>query len=219
MNFNSFLQFYETAKTCVPYYNEIKIHLYEIDCLLCRIQSMELSSRKGNQMQQDTERAALVKRAQHGDAEAFMEWMGSMREQLYRVAMAYMKRPDSALMAVEDASFSAYLHIRSLKNAEFASTWLTRILINACNQRLRQEKRTAPLEEVAEPTSTDDYLPSDLRDAVSRLPEELRSAVSVRYFGGMTVKDTAGVLGLPEGTVKTRLRKALSLLRVEMEVD
>lgn len=170
-------------------------------------------------MQQDDLKALLIRRAQRGDAEAFTEWMAGMRERLYRVAMAYLRRPEAALQAVEDAACCAYLHIRALRKPEYAATWLTRILINACLRQLRQEKRTAPLEAAPEQASPDGCSAYDLRDAVNRLPDDLRAAVSVRYFGGLTVPETAGVLGLPEGTVKTRLRKALSILRIEMEAD
>lgn len=169
-------------------------------------------------MTDDNPTAQLVKRAQRGDAEAFAELMGNLRERLYRTALAYLHRPDAAMQAIEDASYSAYLHIRQLRRPEFAATWLTRILINACAKQLRREARSLPMERLPEQAAADGYAPADLRDAVSRLPDDLRAAVSVRYFGGMTVPEAASVLGLPEGTVKSRLRRALQQLKVDMEV-
>lgn len=160
----------------------------------------------------------LVKRAQLGDAEAFVEMMGGMRERLYRTALAYLHRPDAALQAIEDTACQAWTHIRQLKKAEYAATWVTRILMNACMKQLKRESRLLPLDSLPEQPSADAYTPAELRDAVNRLPDELRAAVSVRYFGGMTVPEAACVLGLPEGTVKTRLRRALALLRMELEV-
>jgi RNA polymerase sigma factor (sigma-70 family) len=162
--------------------------------------------------------AQLIKTAQHGDADAFLLLLGSMKEPLYRTALAYLHRQDLAMQAIEDASYSAYLHIRQLKKPEYAATWLTRILINACLKHLRRENRTQPMAALPEPAAPDDAAGMDLRDAVSRLPDDLRVVVSVRYYGGMTVPETAGILGLPEGTVKTRLRKAVSLLKLELEV-
>ena len=59
-----------------------------------------------------------------------------------------------------------------------------------------------------------DALP--LRDAVERLPRDLRAVVVLRYFSGYTLSETAAALDLPPGTVSTRQRKALSLLRLEL---
>ena len=59
-----------------------------------------------------------------------------------------------------------------------------------------------------------DSLP--LKDAVSRLPKELREPLILRYFGGMTTAEAAEILKLPQGTAATRIRRALQLLRLEL---
>ncbi len=59
-----------------------------------------------------------------------------------------------------------------------------------------------------------DALP--LRDAVARLPRDLRAVIILRYFDGLTLAQTAETLQIPQGTVATRQRKALSLLRLEL---
>lgn len=61
-----------------------------------------------------------------------------------------------------------------------------------------------------------DYDALPLRDAVARLPQELRAVVVLRYFSGYTLAETAEILSLPAGTVSTRQRKALALLRLEL---
>ena len=62
-----------------------------------------------------------------------------------------------------------------------------------------------------------DRLP--LRDAVERLPQELRAVVALRYFAGYTLAETAEILGIAPGTVSTRQRRALSLLRLELSEE
>lgn len=58
-----------------------------------------------------------------------------------------------------------------------------------------------------------------LRDAVERLPQELRAVVALRYFAGYTLAETAEILGIPPGTVSTRQRRALALLRLELSEE
>ncbi|MFR6184123.1 MAG: RNA polymerase sigma factor [Lawsonibacter sp.] len=95
------------------------------------------------------------------------------------------------------------------------STWLTRILLNACADELRRRRREIAFAQPPE-TAAPDYDALPLRDAVARLPQELRAVVVLRYFSGYTLAETAEILSLPAGTVSTRQRKALALLRLEL---
>jgi RNA polymerase sigma factor (sigma-70 family) len=170
-------------------------------------------------MNDTTQIQQYIRKAQHGDAEAFLELVRPVKERLFRVAIAYLHRKDLALLAIEDMTCDAFLHIRQLKKPEYAVTWLTRILINSCLKQLRREKRETPVETLPEFPVQDEAKQLELKDAVCRLPSDLRAVISVRYFGDLSVPETAIALGLPEGTVKTRLRKALSLLKVDLEVE
>ena len=93
---------------------------------------------------------------------------------------------------------------------------MTRILINECHREQKRRSRFRSLEEVPELTAEMlDALP--LREAVQRLPKEWKDVVILRFFSGLTLAETAEVLQIPQGTVKTRQRKALQLLRLELE--
>ena len=95
------------------------------------------------------------------------------------------------------------------------TTWLTRILMNVCTAELRRQRREQAVEELPETAQeTFDALP--LRQAVESLPPELRQVIVLRYFTGLTLAETAQALGLPPGTVSTRQRRALALLRLEL---
>jgi len=77
-------------------------------------------------------------------------------------------------------------------------------------------KKMAFFEELPEGAHQDyDSLP--LKEAISKLPEELQLIINLRYFNAYTLIETANILKLPQGTVATRQRKALLLLRLEME--
>ena len=138
-----------------------------------------------------------------------------MKGRLYRTALLYLGGEAAALDAVDEAVYRAFLSHRKLRRPEHFNTWITRILINVCNDELRRRKREPSMAELPE-TAAEQFDALPLRDAVERLPRELRAVVVLRYFSGYTLAETAEALGLPPGTVSTRQRKALSLLRLEL---
>jgi RNA polymerase sigma-70 factor (ECF subfamily) len=150
--------------------------------------------------------------------EKFITEFDSLKGQLYRFAYLYLRNEASALEAVDETVFLAYKNIRKLRQPEFFKTWITRILINVCKKELKHAKKVAPLEELPE-LIHEDYDTLPLRDAITKLPEELRVIINLRYFNNYTLVETAQILKLPQGTVATRQRKALALLRLELEVD
>ena len=138
-----------------------------------------------------------------------------VRGRLYRTALLYLGGEAAALDAVDETVYRAFLSHRKLRQPEHFATWITRILINVCNDELRRRKREPSMAELPE-TAAEQFDALPLRDAVERLPRALRAVVVLRYFSGYTLAETAEALGLPPGTVSTRQRKALSLLRLEL---
>ena len=134
----------------------------------------------------------------------YIQHIEPLKAQLYRTALLYLGGEAAALDAVDEAVYRGLRACKRLRQPEFFSTWMTRILINVCNTELRRRKREIAVEELP------------LRQAVERLPRELRAVVVLRYFTGLTLAETAGVLGIPPGTVSTRQRKALGLLRLAL---
>lgn len=142
----------------------------------------------------------------------------SLKEPLYRTAALYLGSPSAAVDAVDDAVYKGFLAYKRLRQPEFFDTWLTRILINVCTSELRRRKRELAVAELPE-TAREEYDALPLKEALRRLPKELREVIVLRYFTGLTLEETARVLGIPRGTVSTRQKKALSLLRLELTDD
>lgn len=151
------------------------------------------------------------------DREEFIRRTEAVRMRLYRTAFAYLGREAAALEAVDEAVYQALRHLRSLREPDYFETWLTRILINECGWELRRLKRLRPSEYLPEAGEDFDYDALPLREAVARLPQELRQVIALRYFGNLTLAETARALNIPQGTVVTRQRRALALLRLELE--
>lgn len=139
----------------------------------------------------------------------------TLKPRLYRTALLYLGGESQATDAVDEAIYKGFLARKKLRQPEYFTTWLTRILMNVCNAELRRQRREQAVEELPETAQeTFDALP--LRQAVESLPPELRQVIVLRYFTGLTLAETARALELPPGTVSTRQRRALGLLRLEL---
>ncbi len=148
----------------------------------------------------------------------FARRLEPLRPRLFKTALLYLGSEASALDAVDEAVYKGLRACVRLRQPEFFDTWLTRILINQCNDELRRQKRLVPLEDVPE-ASAEDYDSLPLRQALEKLPKELKEVVILRYFAGYTLEETAGLLGIPRGTAATRQRRALQLLRLELQEE
>lgn len=151
------------------------------------------------------------------EREEFAARVQEIREQLYRTAYGYLGNAHDSLEAVDEAVYQGFRARKKIRQPEFFTTWMTRILIRVCYRELR--RRTRQQEVPVEEQGAEDYDGLPLREAIERLPEELRQIIVLRYFTGLTQAETAQALEIPQGTVVTRQRRALALLRVELEED
>lgn len=148
-------------------------------------------------------------------SEEFAIRVGQVKPRLYRTALLYLGDESLAKDTVDEAEYKAFISLKKLRQPEYFETWLTRILINECKKALRRQKREIPRESVPESSSEDfDSLP--LKEAIQKLPQELKEVIILRYFLGFTVVETARSLNLSQGTVATRQRRALQLLKLEL---
>ena len=107
--------------------------------------------------------------------------------------------------------------VKYAQKAGILQTWLTRILINECRSILRARARLVPLEpELAESVPAPEEN-GELYAALMGLPEKYRTPVTLHYIAGFRSSEIAEMLLVPEGTVKTRLRRAREILREELE--
>lgn len=152
------------------------------------------------------------------EKQEFADRAQAMRERLYRTAYGYLSNRADCLEAVDEAIFQAYRARKQLRQPAYFETWLTRILIHVCYKQLRRQSKVEVTDTVPEQAAeTLDALP--LKEALRHLPEELRQVIVLRFFTGLTLVQTAEALGIPQGTVVTRQRRALALLRIELEED
>lgn len=148
--------------------------------------------------------------------EAFWTQVNALKERLYRIACGYLNSQTAAIDAVDDAVYRAWQAKAKLRQPEYFDTWITRILLNVCAKEKRRQKREKVVEELPE-TAQQEFDSLPLKEAVARLPQELQEVIILRYFADLTLVQTARQLSIPQGTAATRQRKALQLLKLDLE--
>jgi RNA polymerase sigma-70 factor (ECF subfamily) len=177
---------------------------------------------------------ALAAAVVAGERDAFVALMRRYNQRLFRLARATLRNDADAQDALQDAYLAAYRSIGTFRGDAQLSTWLSRLVLNACLARLRREGRrhaAAPMVslsandgsdrefmDISEGTSPDDtMMRAQLRALLERkldaLPEVFRVVFVMRCVEELTVEETAQCLGIPEATVRTRHFRARSLLR------
>lgn len=146
-----------------------------------------------------------------GDPDAFGELFRRHRDRMWAVALRTCGDREAASDAVQDAFLSAYRRADSFRGDSAVTTWLHRITVNACLDRLRRTKATSPLPDFDTADLADrhdDHLGVDIRldvrRALERLPLAQRQALILVDMQGLSVAEAAAVLQVAEGTVKSR---------------
>lgn len=151
------------------------------------------------------------------DKEEFIRAVLEYESTLYRVAKSMLGSEADCADAAQNALLRAWEKQHTLRDTAYFKTWLTRILINECRAMLRQRARFVPLEEEAAEGEIAPERDSGLYEAVMGLDVKYRVPFVLYYIEGFRTREIASMLKLPEGTVKTRLRRAREILRTELE--
>jgi RNA polymerase sigma-70 factor, ECF subfamily len=167
--------------------------------------------------------ADLLRAHVAGDVMAFEELVRRHRDRMWAVALRTTRDREEAADALQEALISAYKGAASFRGESAVTTWLHRIVVNACLDRMRrrQARATAQLPEQGphEPADTRDRVAErDTRmvveEALGRLPVEQRAAIVLVDIEGWSVAETAAALGVAEGTVKSRCARGRARLAV-----
>ncbi len=135
----------------------------------------------------------------------------------YRFALTYMKNQHDAEDVVSDSIIKALRAADSLKDTDSVKAWFFKIVSNTAVSAIKDKKKVIPFEKFENEKSYEDsYSLSSIEEMIEKLPKEYMEVIALRYFEDMKIKDIALVLSLNENTVKTRLYRALKLLKEDM---
>ena len=176
----------------------------------------------------------LVRRALAREG-AFRTIMKTYNQRLYRIARGVVRNDGEAEDIVQEAYVRAFAHLEAFRGASSLSTWLSRIVINEALGRLRKRRRTAAravqeaqlhhAEIIQFPLNTDDpertmaqrQILLLVERATDNLPDVYRTVFVARVIEGLSIDDTAELLGVRPETVKTRLHRARVLVRKALD--
>ena len=148
----------------------------------------------------------------------FVETVRNTRHGMYRVALALLHSPADAEDAVSRAVEVAWRHLPRLRQLEALPAYLMKSAVNAAKDELRRRKKAGlPEEALSSVAAPDDGSP--IAHYVSGLPEKHRIPVLLKFGENMTEKEIAITLGLPRGTVSSRISRALDMLRKEIKKE
>ena len=164
-----------------------------------------------------------VKKAKAGETEEIGEIILENMQTLYRVAFSILRTEEEIYDAISNTIVIVFEKIKTLKKEEFFKTWLTRILINECYKIYKQNKKIIYLENCNQEklTYNDTYVDFETRNLIKGLDKDLKEIVILYYFEDFSVKEIAKIIGIPDGTVKSRLsraRKELEKVLISNEV-
>lgn len=149
------------------------------------------------------------------DKEFFVRSVDQCSGRMFRIAWTLLRNEEDCRDALQETALKAWEKLGSLRQEQYFSTWIIRILINECHSIQRKRKRIVPLESVPEP-STEPPDPT-LAIALQRLPEKLRLPLMLQYAEGMRYQEIARALGVTEASVRGRIHRAKKQLRKELE--
>jgi RNA polymerase sigma-70 factor (ECF subfamily) len=168
----------------------------------------------------------LVLRAREGDHDAFARLAAGSIGRLNAIARLILHDHAAAEDAVQEALVDAWCDLRALRDPDAFDAWLTRLLVRACQDARRRARRRWSIE----PSSTTDHPTSDdvqatvadadyLGRGLARLTVDQRAVLVLSYFLDLPQADAAAALGIPVGTLKSRLSRSLDALRAAIAAD
>lgn len=168
--------------------------------------------------------AELLARHVDGDPDAFGELVARHRDRLWAVALRTLGNPEDAADALQDALLSAYRGAAGFRGRSAVTTWLHRIVVNACLDSARR-RAVRPTEPLLEDPSSDRPGHDSTSDretslavlaALRTLPAEQAAAVVLVDIEGFPVNEAAEILDVPAGTVKSRCARARARLATQL---
>jgi RNA polymerase sigma-70 factor (ECF subfamily) len=168
--------------------------------------------------------ARLVKRAGHGDRDAFGELVARHRDRVWAIALRMCREPEDAEDVLQETFLAAWRSIDRFGGRSEVSTWLYRIAVNKSYDQIGKRRESTPLDEPHEPAAPVDAGEQRARQqaierALAGLTPEFRAVAVLCDILGLTPAEAAEIVEIPEGTAKSRLFRARAELARALAPD
>ena len=160
----------------------------------------------------------LIRKAQKGDADAFVTLMEQHKINMYKVARSYLRNEEDIADVMQQTILDCYEHLDTLKKTSYFKTWMTRILINNCLDIIRKNERNTNIDMLdlitVQDQETDIF---EFIDTLERIDEKYRTILILYYVEGFKIREIAELLNMNERTVNSRLRRGRNSYKEEWE--
>ena len=150
------------------------------------------------------------------DKRRFVAMVEAQSPTCYRVARAILRNHEDCRDALQEAILKAWAARHKLRDEALFATWLTRIVIRECRNLQRRGRKYDLAAEVEPAQSQAAHAASDTWDALDALPDKLRLPLILHHVEGYAIQEIAGMLHLPQSTVRGRLYQARGAMRLEL---
>ena len=166
----------------------------------------------------------LVVKARHGDRRAFGELAAAMGDRLYALAYRIIRDTDAAQDATQEAIVHAWRDLPALRDVERFEAWTYRILVRECYREARRSRSRGPQLYAVPDTPVEDHVSGlanrdELERVFAQLTPDQRAVVAMQYYVGMSHPEIAELLGIPVGTVGSRVHAAKRALRAALDAE
>jgi RNA polymerase sigma-70 factor, ECF subfamily len=173
----------------------------------------------------------LVERAMAGDHDAFSDLTRLSARRLYVVARLILRDDSLAEDATQEALVAAWRRLGGLRDPDRFEAWIHRLLVNACYREARRDRRRGRIEIHVDPLAVPEASPADadmafdlagrdqLERGFRRLDLDQRAVLVMHYYLGFSLDEAGAALGIPPGTVRSRLHRATRAMRAALEAD
>ena len=167
----------------------------------------------------------LVDRAQRGDRDAFAQLATIASDRLFAIALRILRDVDAAGDALQLALVHIWRDLPTLRDPDRFEAWSYRLIVRQCHAELRRARRRPQAVDLLSTDAAigDAQVSVSLRDelerAFDRLSADQRAVLVLMYYRDQSIQEIAESLGIPEGTVKSRLHYARSAMRAAVEAD
>jgi len=172
----------------------------------------------------------LVEQAMAGDHDAFEQLARAEIRRLHAVSRLILRDDGKAEEATQEALMAAWRRLPGLRDPDRFGPWLNRLLVNACYREARRSGRRQTIEVHIDPlvlpdasnsleTGADLANRDQLERGFRRLDVDQRTVLVMHYYLGFSLDEAAEVLGVPPGTVRSRLHRAINAMRAALEAD
>lgn len=150
----------------------------------------------------------LIQKAKRGDPESFTRLMEGQMQSMYKAAKAILGSDEDAADAIQETILCCWEKLGQLRENRYFKTWMTRILINKCNDLIKKRRELLPEDKIAHIAAAGrEFDNVEWNETLRTLEEKYRLVIMLYYVEGFKTGEIGQILDLPESTVRTRLAR------------